>query len=228
MMMLNRMEFTWNPDAANLAPTAAKHGTAVLVMEPLAGGRAAALRGEAREILKAARPDDSAARWGLRFAASLPGVACVFSGMNRLEYMRENIETLSDGFRPLSDEERAVYDKAIAAYMKYKSIPCTGCSYCVPCPHGVRIPELFAWYNDWAQNGRLPADEGRNDSQDLRRRFLASYAKKFKPEERAERCIGCKKCLIPCPQWTFKIPEEMAKIAALVAHVRETYDRNKQ
>lgn len=223
MLMLNRMEFTWNPDAAKLAPTAAKHGTAVLVMEPLAGGRAAGLRGEAMDILRKVRPDDSAARWGLRFAASLPGVACVFSGMNKVAYIRENVETLSEGFAPLSEAERAAYDEAIATYMKHGSIPCTGCSYCVPCPNGVRIPELFAWYNEWAQNGRLPADAGANDSQDLRRRFLISYNNRFRPAERADRCTQCKKCLVPCPQWTFRIPEEMTKIARLVENTRTTY-----
>lgn len=223
MMMLNAMEFTWNPDAAKLAATAAQRGVAVLVMEPLAGGRAAGLRGEALEIVRAARPADSPARWGFRFAASLPGVACIFSGMNRLDYMRENIETLSDRFQPLTDAERKTYEAAIAAYMKHKSIPCTGCSYCVPCPYGVRIPEIFAWYNDWAQNGRLPADEGTNATQDLRRRFLASYYNTFRACERADRCLACRKCLVPCPQWTFRIPTEMEKVASLVAHVEEVY-----
>lgn len=223
LLMLNRMEFTWNPDAPKLAPVAVKHGVSVLVMEPLAGGRAAALHGEAREILRAARPDDTPARWGFRFAASLPGVICIFSGINRLDYMRENIETLSDAIPALSNDEIATYEKAIAAYMEHKSIPCTGCSYCVPCPYGVRIPEIFAWYNEWAQSGRLPEDGGANDSQDLRRRFLASYRNKFGQRERADRCIGCKKCLVPCPQWTFKIPVEMTKIAELVSHVEKVY-----
>ncbi len=223
MLMLNKMEFTWNKDAPNLAATAAKRGVSVLVMEPLAGGRAAALKGEALDIIKKARPNDSAARWGFRFAASLPGVVCIFSGMSRIDHMKENIETLSENFKPLSDEENKVYDAAIAAYMKHPSIPCTGCNYCVPCPYGVRIPEIFAWYNEWAQNGRLPADEGANDSQDLRRRFLASYNNTFRPKERADRCLGCKKCLVPCPQWTFRIPVEMEKVAKLVAHTQEVY-----
>ena len=116
-----------------------------------------------------------------------------------------------------------LYAAAIAAYMKHKSIPCTGCSYCVPCPYGVRIPEIFAWYNEWAQNGRLPADEGANATQDLRRCFLASYYNTFRARERADRCLACRKCLVPCPQWTFRIPTEMEKVAALVAHVEEVY-----
>lgn len=223
MLMQNAMEFTWNKDARNLSATAAEHGVAVLVMEPLAGGRAAGLRGESLEIIKKMHPEDSPARWGMRFAGSLPGVACVFSGMGRLEYLKENIQTFSDDFKPLSAEERKTYEAAIAAYMKHKSIPCTGCSYCVPCPYGVRIPELFAWYNEWAQNGRLPADEGENDSQELRRRFLASYYNTFRARERADRCLACRTCLVPCPQWTFRIPTEMEKVADIVARTEATY-----
>ncbi|MGN0852253.1 MAG: aldo/keto reductase [Kiritimatiellia bacterium] len=225
MLMQNAMEFTWNKDAPNLSATAARHGVAVLVMEPLAGGRAAGLRGRSLEIIRKMHPEDSAARWGFRFAGSLPGVVCIFSGMGKLQYLEENIRTLSEDFRPLSAAERQVYEAAIAEYMKHKSIPCTGCSYCVPCPYGVRIPEIFAWYNEWAQNGRLPADEGENDSQTLRRRFLASYYNTFRPRERADRCLACRKCLVPCPQWTFRIPTEMQKVCDIVAQTEAAYVR---
>lgn len=223
LVMLNRMEYEWNKDAAKLADVAAKRGVAVLVMEPLAGGRAANLRGQSLAVLEKARPGDTAARWGLRFAASEPGVVCLFSGMNKLEHLKENIETLSETFRPFDAQERKTYDEAIAVYMKHPSIPCTGCRYCDPCPYGVRIPELFAWYNEWAQTGRLPSENGANDSQDLRRRFLASYNNAFPPKTRADRCLGCKKCLVSCPQWTFRIPVEMEKIANLVAQVEADY-----
>lgn len=223
MLMLNKMEFTWNKDAPKLAETCAKRGVSVLVMEPLAGGRAANLSDAAIKILKKVHPNDSAARWGFRFAASLPGVIAIFSGMDRIAYMKENIETLSDGFKPLTEEEQKTYSEAMAVHMKYPSIPCTGCSYCVPCPYGVRIPEIFKWYNGWSQRGLLPSDDGQNDSQDLRRRFLASYYNTFYASERADRCCGCKKCLVPCPQWTFRIPTEMEKISDLVANTEKTY-----
>ncbi len=223
MVMLNAMEFRWNKDAAKLAETAARHNVAVLVMEPLAGGRAAGLRGKALEKLKSMHPDDSAAKWGLRFAASEKGVIALASGMNKEAHLLENVHTFSKDFKPLSDEERKVYDEAISIYMKFKSIPCTGCRYCDPCPYGVSIPEIFAWYNEWAQADRLPADSGANDSQELRRRFLASYYNTFPPSARADRCLGCKKCLEACPQWTFRIPVEMGKITDLVAATARRY-----
>lgn len=41
----------------------------------------------------------------------------------------------------------------------------------------------------------------------------------------ADRCIGCGRCDRKCPQWQFKIPEEMAKIDAYVESLLRTeYD----
>lgn len=223
MVLQNAMEYTWNKDGPNLPKVAAKHGVGVLAMEPLAGGRAAGIRGEALDILKKIHPNDSAGKWGIRYAASQPGTVAVFSGMGKMAYLKENIETLSEDFKPLDAAELKAYEEAVKVFMKNPSIPCTGCAYCVPCPYGVKIPQIFAWYNEWAQSGRLPADEGKNDSQDLRRRFLASYYNKFKAQERADRCLACKKCQVPCPQWTFRISTEMAKVTELVAHTEEVY-----
>ncbi len=223
MVMQNAMEHTWNKDSRKFPEICVRHGVSVLVMEPLAGGRAAGLRGKSMEPLLKVHPEDTPAKWGLRYAASLPGVVCLMSGMNKLAHLQENIRTLGAAFKPLDEAEKKAYDEAIGVYMKYKSIPCTGCRYCMPCPYGLPIPEIFAWYSEWAQSGRLPADEGPNDSQDLRRRFLASYYNKFPSKTRADRCLGCKKCLVSCPQWTFRIPVEMGRIADLVARTENVY-----
>ena len=69
----------------------------------------------------------------------------------------------------------------------------------------------------------LPRFAGSLPGQDLRRRFLASYYNKFPSKTRADRCLGCKKCLVSCPQWTFRIPVEMGRIADLVARTENVY-----
>lgn len=195
----------------------------VFVMEPLGGGRLARFNGPAKKILTDAKPDRSAASWSLKFAASFPAIQTLFSGMGRFEHLRENIRSLATDFKPFSKEETDVYWKAVDEYLRYPTVGCTGCRYCLPCPYGVEIPEVFTWWNSFAGAGRIPARKGPNDSQDLRRRFLASYTHAVTPGHGAERCIGCKKCTVPCPQWIFRIPTEMAKIDKVLTEVRADY-----
>lgn len=58
-----------------------------MVMEPVKGGVLASLPKEAEALLKAADPDASPASWAIRFAASLPGVFTVLSGMSDIVQM---------------------------------------------------------------------------------------------------------------------------------------------
>ena len=48
------------------------------------------------EIFKNAEPESSCASWAVRFAANLDGVLAVLSGMNTVEQMTDNINTLKE------------------------------------------------------------------------------------------------------------------------------------
>jgi predicted aldo/keto reductase-like oxidoreductase len=147
------------------------------------------------------------ASWAFRYAASLPNVLCVLSGMTRMEHLEDNIKKFSN-LKPLNSRERGVIAGALAAYRKKGAVPCTDCRYCMPCPAGVAIPEVFALYNDWKYNGDFAA-------------FEAKY-NKLPVEERASECISCMACVKKCPQG-INIPAELNRITAELQHQRKKH-----
>ncbi len=178
-----------------------ERGIPVVVMEPVRGGALASLCDEADAVFKAARPDKSVASWAVRYVASLPNVMTVLSGMTTVEQVEDNTATMID-FEPLTDADRKVIDEALEAYRKNKTIPCTGCRYCMDCPFGVDIPGVFKAYNTFAI--------GRNKGQ------LRAQIEALGEGHGPEMCQACGKCMKLCPQH-IQIPDRMKEIAALLA-----------
>ncbi len=190
----------------------------VIVMEPVRGGALHSLCPEAEQILKQASPN-SCASWAMRYAASLPNVLTVLSGMTKPEHVADNLQTFAS-FRPLSDEEKAVVEKAKEAYLKTGFVPCTGCRYCMDCPFGVDIPEVFRVYNKCASTLSLPLSfhSHRFIDKDANR-FVAEY-EKIPAQKRADRCRSCNRCTRHCPQH-IDIPQKMQEIAEIYRDVTQ-------
>ncbi len=166
---------------------ARRHGKSVVVMEPVKGGKLADPPDEVKELMKACRPELSAASWAIRFAASLDGILTVLSGMSNREQMLDNLSYMKR-FSPLDGEEQAVIRRAQTILGAVPSIPCTACRYCTEgCPAGIRIPEIFA-----AMNDRF--DEKKKESAGAR------YAEAIREAGRPEDCVGCRQCEDACPQ----------------------------
>jgi predicted aldo/keto reductase-like oxidoreductase len=166
-------------------------GIPVNVMEPVRGGSLADLGSEAEAIFKAADPKASISSWAIRFAASLPGVQVVLSGMTAMEHVHDNVATLGN-FKPLSDAEREVITKAVLAYRTAGAVPCTACRYCMECPQGVDIPQNLAAYN-----GYLFKKERNVPNYSFR--FSLDY-RGMGEEKQAHNCVACKQCEEKCPQ----------------------------
>lgn len=165
---------------------ATQHGKPVVVMEPVKGGALADPPQKVKDILQQANPDASPASWAIRFAASLPNVMMVLSGMSNLEQMEDNLKFMRD-FQPLSDEEQQVVKAAREALLQFDRIACTGCHYCTPgCPMEIHIPEIFAVMNVYKMYGDL--NEARRD-----------YG--WRPKgAKASECVQCGQCEDACPQ----------------------------
>jgi predicted aldo/keto reductase-like oxidoreductase len=126
----------------------AERNIPVNIMEPVRGGALAKLCSESLRIFKEADPSASPASWAIRYAASLPMVQVVLSGMTTMDQLKDNIATM-DPLKPLSDPEYKVIEKALTAYRKAASVPCTSCRYCMDCPQGVEIPKNIAIDNNY-------------------------------------------------------------------------------
>ena len=165
---------------------ATRHGKPVIVMEPVKGGKLANPPQPVKDILRNVNPNASFASWAVRFAASLPGVMVVLSGMSDMEQMEDNVSFMRN-FQPLTDEEQHVIDEACQALKQFTDIACTACHYCTPgCPMGIHIPEIFAVMNVYKMYRNLT--EARNE-----------YG--WRPGgEKASACIACGQCESACPQ----------------------------
>ena len=171
-----------------------------IIMEPVRGGALAKLCPDSLETLHNADPKASAASWALRYAASLPNVLTVLSGMSNMEQVMDNVQTVTD-FKPLTEKEYQVIDKALEQFKANKTVPCTGCRYCMDCPAGVDIPYMFTIYNEYKVSERKD-------------NFLNQY--KAAGSKQASHCVNCKKCVEHCPQ-KIQIPEQMKLIQACAA-----------
>jgi predicted aldo/keto reductase-like oxidoreductase len=183
-LQINCMD--WEGLAAAAAyETLASRGIPVIVMEPLRGGLLAVLCNESQTILQTAEPQKSVASWGIRFAASLPNVLTVLSGMSNLEQIADNANTLSP-LEPLRKEDYAVINKALEAYRRNAIVPCTACRYCMDCPFGVDIPGIFGLYNRHHNKGKTV--------------FLGIDYRTIGEEHQAHHCTHCGRCAKQCPQ----------------------------
>ena len=221
--LVNALEHRTNPDSRRVLKVLGERGVPAIAMEPLGGGRLMNLGAAAKARLAAADPGGTAAKWGFRYVLSHSEVLCSLSGMGHMKWLDENIRTHAEGvFSPLSDAEMELYGGIVDDFAGRRTIPCTGCRYCTPCPYGVAIPEVFAWYNSFATVGRVPAfDGGANDTHALRREFLMEFSRKVPRGCGPARCTGCRKCKVACPHFIFSVPDEMKRVAKLLADVED-------
>jgi hypothetical protein len=199
-------------DANNQAGTkglkyAASKGLAVVVMEPIRGGRLSNPPKDIQEIFGGYEKRRTPSHWALQWVWNQPEVSVALSGMSTMKQVEENIHSASASApNSLGPRELKVIERAQKAFRGRTAIPCTKCGYCMPCENGINIPTNFEMYND----AIIYDDPGT-----ARMRYNRFMTEK----ERANACKQCKKCEEKCPQ---KIPisELMPKVHALLGEVK--------
>jgi predicted aldo/keto reductase-like oxidoreductase len=183
---------------------AANKGLAVVVMEPLRGGKLGKQPEPVMKVWDSASHKRSPAEWALLWVLDQPEISVALSGMSTMEQVVENVQVASRSAPGmLTDEELALYDRVREAYQGLSPIPCTACGYCMPCPNGVDIPRNFQIYNDAVMYD------------DMRIGRFYYRGGRIEEEQRADQCIECGDCLDACPQeipipdWLKKVHEEL-------------------
>ena len=170
---------------------AAKKGIPVIIMEPLRGGRLVNhLPADAVKAFAADPRRRSPAEWGFRWLWNQPEVTCVLSGMNSLEMVNENLRA-ADEARPgeFTEQDFALIEAVKTAINARMKVGCTGCRYCMPCPHQVDIPGIFAAYNRFYTDGKFAG---------WKEYFMCTGLRKNSTG--AGMCVQCGRCEKHCPQ----------------------------
>jgi len=182
---------------------AASKNLAVIVMEPLRGGRLAnSLPKDAKNLFINYDQNKNPAYWGLKWVMNHPEVTVVLSGMNDMAQVTENVG-LAASMKPnlMSDDELDLIEKVKNIVNRKTKIACTGCGYCMPCPFGVDIPVCFKAYNTIYSDNYYTG---------LKEYFMCTTLKSN--TSNASKCIQCGRCEKLCPQ-SIEIRKELHSAA---------------
>ncbi|NLP33949.1 MAG: aldo/keto reductase [Clostridiales bacterium] len=176
---------------------AASKGIPVIIMEPLRGGK---LANPPKNVAAALDPKKSPVEWALDFVWDRPEVTLLLSGMSTPEQLEENLlfaDRASIGM--LTEEDKEMFANAKKVFDTMAMVGCTKCRYCLPCPSGLPIPDIFEAYNQTASNGM-------EDAKKLYNSF----------EINAASCVQCRACEEECPQH-IEISQVMQDVDAIFA-----------
>ena len=178
---------------------AASKGISIVVMEPVRGGALVkSVPEEIRALYEGGVPGRSAAEWAFRWLIDKPEFMTILSGMSNLEQADDNLRIFGAADAGcLSEAEKDVLTKVRQAYEARIKVGCTGCEYCMPCPQGINIPQIFKSYDTASVFA---------DFEGFRKRYNAL-------EVNASACVSCRACVDACPQhFATPIPDMLQQI----------------
>jgi predicted aldo/keto reductase-like oxidoreductase len=203
-IQFNLMDVDFQAGLAGLR-LAASRGVGVIAMEPLRGGMLAANPpGPVQSIWARGGRTWSPAEWAWRWVWHHAEVVTALSGMNTEEQLAENL-AVADVAAPggLSESDLALAAVVRRYYLGRMKVPCTTCGYCLPCPNGVLIPDVFAMVNTAAMFDSREATSGAYKAILVARGIAA------------DACIECGECEPKCPQ-AIAIPDVLKEAHELL------------
>jgi predicted aldo/keto reductase-like oxidoreductase len=159
---------------SDILPSAYQKGVGLVAMKPLAGGRLAEQEGWNKEYFK----EETPAQVSLRYVLTNPYITCAIPGMTNLKELEENVE-VGKTPKSLTSEEIGVLMDWVGEIGKGF---CRNCGYCLPCPEGVPIPDIFRF-------------EGYYERYALKKWAIEQYQAL---SVKADVCSSCNQCLSRC------------------------------
>jgi hypothetical protein len=182
---------------------AGEKGLGVVIMGPVGGGKL----GEPSETIKKIMPQKvkSSVDLALRFVLANQSVSCALSGMGSMKMVEENA-VIASNQSALSEKEIADIKASMEENKNLENLYCTGCNYCMPCPHDINIPLNFQIMNYHRVYGIT--DYAKGQYKDIGN--VDWYKGK-----KAEECIECGICEEKCPQ-KIEIRKQLKETASVL------------
>lgn len=184
---------------------AGKKGIPVVIMEPLKGGKLGRnIPDEVKNIYDSSGIKRSPVDWAFKWLYNFPEVAVILSGVSTMEQLKDNIRIFEHApANSMTPEELSVISKVKEYYLSRTKVGCTRCSYCMPCPAGVSIPDIFELYNNMYIYGTEEESRG-------------AYKRLSENNKGVAKCVECRKCENICPQG-LKVPERLKEAHAVLS-----------
>jgi predicted aldo/keto reductase-like oxidoreductase len=160
---------------SDILSSAYQKGVGLVAMKPLAGGRLAEGRGWNKKYFK----EETPAQFSLRYILTNPNITCAIPGMTNLKELEENAKVGKDPVSLTPEEIGGLMDWVGEAGKGF----CRNCGYCLPCPEGIQIPDIFRF-------------EGYYERYGMKKWAIEQY--RALPVK-AESCSSCNQCLTRCP-----------------------------
>jgi predicted aldo/keto reductase-like oxidoreductase len=174
-------------------------GIAVVVMEPLRGGRLANPSEKITRVWDSFPVKKNPVEWALDYIWNQPEVSVILSGMSTMQQLEDNLQYADrSAANKLTPEELTLIEQVRDTYNSLVRVDCTTCRYCMPCPENVDIPGMFSIYNEAAMF----------DSWDDRKKAYQWYTGK---KSSADFCVECGVCEEKCPQ-DIPIPQRLKEV----------------
>ena len=202
-IQLNYMDANYQAGLEGLR-YAGKKGIGVVAMEPLKAGTLVRQEDMPRDVKKlfADSPvQQDYVSWALRWLFHQPELTTAICGMTTPEQLETDLKAV-DGVVPgcMSEQELDTIEQVYRAYSKLTRVRCSACAYCMPCPCGVDIPNVFRSYN--YATLYINANEPGND-------ICLQYLNTVNNGHGADQCVKCGRCEKRCPQH-IEIIQELA------------------